>query len=462
MYNVVRLYIIFHMIDPSILRQNPEIIKKLISLGRADSTKVDLDKWLQLDKKRSDLIYEIEKFRSERNQINTNIVSRPSQEIVDQMNKLKIKIQTLEKELDKVVYEWKEILDWIPNIPFEEVPYGTGSEDNVEIKAWDPENGYFTQDKLGKNNHSANYFAKRSYNTSKDFNPRPHWEIGEKLKLFDLESGAKVSGSRFHYITGDGVLLIYGCFDLLWKKLLQEGFSPMIVPLLVKEDALYGSSHFPGDADQVYKLESKNVEDNNALYLVGSSEPSNFAFFKDRVLNLTNPIKIMARTPCFRSEVGSWGRDVRGIKRTHQFDKLEMNMIIEADDNKAREAHEYLLSLNEWLLQQLKIPYRVINMCTGDLGYYAAAKKYDIEFWTPSQNTFTELMSDSITTDYQARRLNIKYKDKDGTLRYAYTLNDTGVTNRILIAIIEHYQRSDGSLLVPDILEDYVGKKVIS
>jgi seryl-tRNA synthetase len=224
---------------------------------------------------------------------------------------------------------------------------------------------------------------------------------------------------------------------------------------------LYGSSHFPGDADQVYKLEAEYLEDSNSLYLIGSSEPSNFAYFADKILDLSSPIKVMAQTPCFRSEVGSWGRDVRGIKRTHQFDKIEMNVIMEADDDKAREMQEYLLSINEWLLQTLQIPYHVINMCIGDLGYYAASKKYDVEFWTPTMGGFTELMSNSITTDYQSRRLNIRYKDANGNLKYAYTLNDTGITHRILIALLDHYQQSDGTLKVPEALVDYVGKEFI-
>ncbi|MEO6728456.1 MAG: aminoacyl--tRNA ligase-related protein, partial [Candidatus Dojkabacteria bacterium] len=224
--------------------------------------------------------------------------------------------------------------------------------------------------------------------------------------------------------------------------------------------ALYGSGQFPGDADQVYKLESKYLEDENALYLVGSSEPSNFGYFMDTVQNEL-PVKVMAQTPCFRSEVGSWGKDVRGIKRTHQFDKLEMNMIIEADIEKARETHEYLLGMNEWLLQELKLPYHVINMCVGELGYFAAAKKYDVEVWLPSSQSYMEVMSDSITTDFQTRRLNIKYKDKEGNSKYAYTLNDTGATHRLLIAIIEHYQNEDGSITVPEALVEFVGKDII-
>jgi seryl-tRNA synthetase len=449
------------MLDLHAIRANPNLLQNLIDSGRADPKKVDMARWLELDTKRSELISKVEKLRSERNAINSNITSKPSPDVVQHMNKLKAQIQAIEVDLDSIEKQWKEILDWIPNLPFLEVPQGSSSEENIEIKSWDPKQGYFLQDKLGKGEHSGQYFSKYGAHADKEFEPIPHWELGTRLGLIDIEAGAKVSGSRFYYITGYGALLVYGCFNLLFQKLIKDGFSPMIVPLLVRDKALYGSSHFPGDADQVYKLEAEYLEDSNSLYLIGSSEPSNFAYFADKILDLSSPIKVMAQTPCFRSEVGSWGRDVRGIKRTHQFDKIEMNVIMEADDDKAREMQEYLLSINEWLLQTLQIPYHVINMCIGDLGYYAASKKYDVEFWTPTMGGFTELMSNSITTDYQSRRLNIRYKDANGNLKYAYTLNDTGITHRILIALLDHYQQSDGTLKVPEALVDYVGKEFI-
>jgi seryl-tRNA synthetase len=445
------------MIDVNIFRQNPDKIRAMLKSGRANPEKVNVERWLELDEKRSDLIQERDEKREMRNELNKNISGKPDQSIIEKSKQLKEELDKIEEELKIVETQWQEMLDWVPNIPFDEVPEGLSSDENVETKAWIPGQGYLENDKLGKGEFSGEFMPKQGVHRDKDF--KPHWEIGTELGFIDTESAAKVSGSRFYYIKNEGVLIIYGIFNLLMKKLVAEGFSPMIVPVLVKEKALYGSSHFPGDADQVYRLESDYIEDANALYLIGSSEPSNFAYFMDKTLDLIDsPVKVMAQTPCFRSEVGSWGKDVRGIKRTHQFDKLEMNLVIEADDQKAREAQEYLLSLNEWLLQELELPYHVINMCIGDLGYYAAAKKYDIEFWTPSQKAYTEIMSNSITTDYQSRRLNIKYKDNDGKSKYAYTLNDTGITHRILIGILEHYQQSDGSLLIPKAIREFVGK----
>lgn len=449
------------MIDPNIIRENPELVKKVILSGRGNPDKADIDKWLQLDSERRALIIEKDNLNQERNKL-AELGKNDPEKAREKGKEIKERITNLEALLMEVEKNWQEILDWIPNIPFDEVPVGLSEEDNEEIKAWVPDSGYLEENKLGKGSESSQYMPKVGSNADIEFTPKPHWEVGPRLGIIDLEAGANVSGSRFYYIKKEGVLLIQAFFNLLMRKLLQEGFEPMIVPLLVKEKALYGSSQFPGDADQIYKLESKYIEDENALYLIGSSEPSNFAYFMDKTLNLSDlPVKVMAQTPCFRSEVGSWGKDVRGIKRTHQFDKLEMNLIVEASDEKAREMQEYLLSLNEWLLQQLKLPYHVINMCYGELGYYAAAKKYDVEVWLPSESKYMEVMSNSITTDFQARRLNIKYKDSEGKAKYAYTLNDTGATHRLLIAIIEHYQQSDGSIKVPEVLKEYVGKEYI-
>lgn len=455
------------MLDPAFVRNNIDKIKALIDSGRASKDKVNIDLWVELDLKRKDLILKLEEINKERNNLagKGNSNQSDSESLREMGKRLKEESNLVESELKEVNAKWQNILDWMPNMPLVEVPTGNGEEDNIEFKAWSPLDGYLAIEKLSGVDGSKNHLKQIAYNSNPDseFKPLPHWEIGTKLDLIDLEQGAKVSGSRFYYIKNEGVLIIMGIFNMLTKKLLQEGFNPMIVPVLVKEKTLYGSGHFPGDEDQVYKLENNHVEDSNSLYLLGSSEPSNFAYFMDKTLDLKDlPVKIFAQTPCFRSEVGSWGKDVRGIKRTHQFEKLEMNLIIEADDSKAREMHEYLLSLNEWLMQELKLPYHVINMCINDLGYFAAAKKYDIEAWIPSEGEFMEVASNSITTDFQSRRLNIKYKDAEGKSKFVYTLNDTGATHRLLIAIIEHYQTAEGDLIVPEKLRDFVGKNLIS
>ncbi|CAG0939334.1 seryl-tRNA synthetase [Candidatus Brocadiaceae bacterium] len=457
-------YYFIQMLDVNYIRANPDKIRNLVNIGRASNDKVDIDKWLYLDTQRRELLVKLDEINRKRNELaQKGKQGVDIESLKEEGRKLKEESTQLNTQIEELTKQWQGILDWIPNIPYEEVPVGTTSNQNIEFKAWTPESSYLPAEKLSGAEGSAASMPKYAVNSTKNFTPRPHWEIGPALDIMDLEAGPKVSGSRFYYIKKEGALIIMAVFNLLMKKLLQDGFDPMLVPLLVKERVLYGSGHFPGDADQIYKLENKYVEDNSQLYLLGSSEPSNFAYFMDKILNFDElPVKVMAQTACFRSEVGSWGKDVRGIKRTHQFDKLEMNMIIEADDEKAREMHEYLLSINEWLLQELKLPYHIINMCTGDLGYYAAAKKYDVEVWLPSTAEYMEVMSDSITTDFQTRRLNIKYRDQEGNLKYPYTLNDTGATHRLLIAIIEHYQTENGDLNVPDVLRDFVGKNLVS
>jgi len=452
------------MLNIKFIREHADKIRDVVRKRNFDPKKADVDKLLQLDDEKNNLQNKIDILRTRRNQIAGSMKQDHSnQELINEGRKVKLKIADLENKLAAITHEWQEVMDWIPNLPLDDVPEGKGEADNLEIKAWSPKLKYLAKEKLYGAQGSSQEMTRFGTNGDYEFTPKPHWEIGKELDIIDLEAGAKVSGSRFYYLKKDGVLIMYAIFDLLMKKLLAEGFIPMSVPLLVRNKALYGSSHFPGDADQIYKIDSENVEDNNQLYLVGSTEPPLFAYYLDQVLNLKNlPVKIMALSPCFRSEAGSWGKDVRGMKRAHQFDKLEMDMIIEADLGKAYETHEYLLSLNEWLLQGLELPYHVINMCMGDLGYAAAAKKYDIEVWLPSTGEFMETMSNTIATDFQARRLNIRYKDKNGKLQFVYTLNNTGATHRLLIAILDHYQQSDGSVKVPEVLKGYLGKDKIS
>jgi len=224
---------------------------------------------------------------------------------------------------------------------------------------------------------------------------------------------------------------------------------------MVKERSLFGTSHFPEGRDQVYKISNDNIEEGNDLFLIGSAEPTNFSYFMDKVLDKDDlPAKVYAQTTCFRSEVGSWGKDVRGIKRVHQFDKLEMNCV--CTEEQEREVFDEFLEINEWLYQKLEIPYRVVNKCTGDCGYNASYFQYDIEGWRPSEKEYMELGTNTMTTDYQARRLNIKYRDGN-ELKFARTVNDTGASTRPLIVLLENHQQEDGSIDIPEALQKYTG-----
>lgn len=449
------------MLDIKYIRENPEKVKKAIVDRK--SKPIDIEELLKLDNKYRKLIEESNILRAKRNTLDTNIKksteNNERQKYIEESVSLKTTLKTVEEELKLIEHNRNELLIWLPNVPLDDVPFGKSEADNEEIKAWIPRKGYLDEQEIKK---TKDFMPTKAINSSQDFEPVPHWDLGKRLDIFDFEAGSKVSGNRFYYLKNEAVIMMYAVFDLLFKKLInEEGFMPMTVPLLVRENSLFGTSHFPGDSDQVYKIDKWNVENSNDLYLIGSSEPSLFAYFGDKQLEKKDlPIKVCAISTCFRSEVGSWGKDVRGIKRTHQFDKLEMDMIVQGDLESSYKAQEYLLGINEWLLQTLKLPYHIINMCTADLGYYAAAKKYDFEVWLPTDGEFMEAGSDSITTDFQSRRLNIKYKEGDEN-KYVHTVNDTGVTHRILIAILDHYQQKDGSVSVPEVLRKYTGFDVI-
>ena len=459
------------MIDTQYLRKNLDYIKKIISSGRGNPKKADIDKWIELDNQRSKLIQEIESKRSKRNELSKNTNEKPSSETITTVKNLKIEIETLESDLNKVENMWQEILDFIPNIPISEIamPFGKEEADNPIDKLWVPNKGYVIDEKQGEQTFTLKIFDQtlvdnRSIHWDKDLkNPLHHIEIGTKLNMFDLEQGAKVSGTRFKYLVNDGALLEHSLFMLMSKKLREEGFTPIIPPLLVKHRSLYGTSHFPEGLDQVYSLEmDERFEENDSKrFLVGSSEPANFSYFIDRTLEEENlPQLIFAYTPCFRSEVGSWGRDVKGIKRVHQFAKIEINAVCLPEQSDG--IFKKFLTINEWLFQQLEIPYRLTRKCTSDAGYHASAEQIDPEVWLPAQQEWMEVGTDTNATDFQARRMNIKVRRKNGEKEYVHTVNDTATAiERTIIAIIDHYQQSDGTVKIPKILVPYMGKDFI-
>ncbi|HEX5417657.1 MAG TPA: aminoacyl--tRNA ligase-related protein, partial [Chloroflexota bacterium] len=332
---------------------------------------------------------------------------------------------------------------------------------NVEERAWVPGTGYVPAERLGRGTTSAAAMPKRPLHApDENFRPLHYADLGEKLGI-DTTQGAKVAGSRFAYILGDLARLQWAIQQLLVGQLLGEGYQPIIPPLLVRERSLYGTSHFPEGRDQVYEIKTENVENPNPLFLIGSSEPANFSYFMDRILPEAElPIKVFAVTSCFRSEAGSWGKDVRGIKRVHQFDKLEMNAVCRPDQSEA--IYEEFRAINEWLLQTLEIPYRIVDKCGRDAGYLAAHRQRDVEAWLSGLGEFMEVMTDTNTTDYQARRLNIRYRPAEGPLRFCHTVNDTGCAfGRLLITILDNYQQADGSILVPKALQAAMGKERI-
>lgn len=435
------------MLDIKYIREHQEEVgKNLIFRG----SKVSLVEILALDETRRKLLFQIEEMRAIRNQTSAE---KPTSAQLNELKVKKVELKKLETKFELVDKEFVDKLSRIPNMSSPDMPEGKGDPDHIELTAWLPESGYLDKSKLGKGDNLVQYMPKK--------NGKHHVDLGKDLDIIDIEQSAITSGSRFAYLKGDAALLQYALFDLLKNKLIKEGFEPMIVPVLVKEQVLFGTSHFPEGHDQVYEIKTEFVEGNNQLFLVGSSEPSLFSYYMGKTLDKKDlPKKFFAFTHCFRSEVGSWGKDVRGIKRVHQFDKLEMDALTTEEDS--REMMEYLRSINEWLMQQLRLPYRIINKCSRDCGYNATYLQYDLEGWLPTQGEFIELGSNTDTWDYQAKRMNITYKDYDGKKKFVHTVNDTGIPmGRMIITILDNYQNSDGSVTVPEVLRPYMGKNKI-
>jgi seryl-tRNA synthetase len=435
-------------------------MREAIRKRHVNPEKANLDRWLELDGQKRGLETAQVELNTERNQLARLGRTDPAA-ARERGQELRRRGREMEEQLTATSAEWQTILDWFPNWPEPGMPEGESEEDNREEKAWLPGHGYLPASDLGTGTSAASFMpAAPIHADAPDFTALHHLELGTRLGGIDVEQAARVSGSRFSYLTGGVALLRMALHRVLIDKLLAEGFQPIIPPLLVRERALYGTSHFPEGRDQVYAIESGNVEEHAQLFLVGSSEPSNFSYFADRVLPAGDlPITLFAVTTCFRSEVGSWGKDVRGIKRVHQFDKIELTGVCLPDQSRA--LYDRFLVINEWLLQRLELPYRVVDKCGGDAGYLATARQRDVEGWLASSREFLELMTDTNTTDYQARRLNIRFRAEDGTLGFCHTVNDTGVSDRMLIAILDQYQQKDGSLKVPEVLQPLVGSEYL-
>lgn len=449
------------MIDIRAIRSNPDGLREAIRIRNVDPSLADLDRWLELDERKRQLQLEIDGLNGEKKKLARLGKSDP-EKAREQGQRLREKGKQLEQEMSEITSKWQEILDWFPNWPHPDMPAGTSDAENVELKAWIPGSGYLDGSLLGTGEKSAASMPNRPCHAAAgDFTPLHHADLGAMLGGVDTLQGSKVSGSRFAYLIGDIARLQYGLTQLLADELLNRGYDMVVPPLLVRERSLYGTSHFPEGRDQVYEIKSHNVEEDVQLFLVGSSEPTNFSYFMDRTLREDQlPVKIFAATSCFRSEAGSWGKDVKGIKRVHQFDKIEMNAVCAPDQSDV--IYEEFSEINEWLLQTLQLPYRVVEKCAGDAGYLASHRQRDMDVWLSGSREYMEVMTDTNTTDYQARRLNIRFKGEKGGPKFCHTINDTGCAmGRMLIAIMDNYQQSEGDVVVPEPLRRVMGKERI-
>jgi len=416
------------LLDPQILRKNLDLLKDNINRRGLD---IDIKFLVEQDEKRRKVKFEAEQVRSEQKSIGKEISQTEGsqkKDLLEKASELSEKVKLLNEKYEK---EDKLFFDqWIkiPNLVDESSPMGSTDQDNLEIK------------KVGKIKEVSDI--------------KNHLEIGEQLNLINVEKAAEVSGSRFSYIFGDLVKIELNLVSWVMEKLSGKDFTPTVPPVLVREEALFGTGFFPDDAEQVYEIPKDD------LYLVGTSEVPLAALHSNEILDLESlPLRYAGFSTCFRREAGTYGKDTTGIFRVHQFDKVEMFSF--CNPEKSKEEHEYLLSIEEEILQELEIPYRVVDVCTGDLGA-SAAKKYDIEAWMPSQQNYREVTSCSNTTDFQARRLNIRTKI-DGNTTTMHTLNGTALAvGRILIALIENNQQEDGRVEFSDNLAEILGVKILS
>ncbi|MCA9381394.1 serine--tRNA ligase, partial [Candidatus Dojkabacteria bacterium] len=367
----------------------------------------------------------------ERNNLSKNVQGKPDQETIDKVKVLKEEIDKLESELSEVEIKWNDEINQIPNIHFDDVPKGKSEDDNVDIE--------FIGEKL-----------------EFDFEPKSHLDLMTDLGIIDFETGAKVSGSQFYYLKGDAVLLEYALIQFGLHKFIEKGYQLFQTPDLAKSRYYLGTGYAPkGDEAQTYEIEGED------LGLIATAEVTMAGYHADEIFDEKDlPKKYVAISHCYRKEAGAYGKYSKGLYRIHQFTKMEMFAYCTEEQSEA--IHKEMLEIEKEIATELGIPFKVIQQCTADLGAIAA-KKFDLEAWMPGRGDYGEITSTSNCTDYQARNLNIRYKDTDGNNKYAHMLNGTAIAlSRFPIAIIENYQQADGSIRVPEVLQKYMGKEVIT
>ena len=417
------------MLDIKFIRENHELIALAATKKRIAFNVQDL---LDIDAKRLVLLRAVEELRAQQNSASASISTASIMERADLIESMKIvkdDLKAKEEELEEVMKVWRTLMLAVPNIPDMSVPDGASDADNVEVRKW-------------------------GVIPSFDFVPLDHIELMEKNDIVDFDRGTKTSGFRGYFLKNDGAMLEMAIWQYVMQKWQKKGFTPMLVPSLVKREALLGTGYLPSGEDDLYK------DGNN--YLAGTGEVATMFYHSDEVLDLQSlPKKYIVWSPCFRKEIGSHGKDIKGLVRVHEFYKCEQVVLCEAAHETSVSFHEEIARNAEEMMEELSIPYHTVMNCGGDLGQ-GQVKKYDIEGWVPSQDKYRETHSASYFHDFQTRRLNIRYKDARGKLEYAHSLNNTAAaTPRLLTMIVENYQQVDGTIRIPEILVPYMGGKTV-
>ncbi len=415
------------MLDIKFVREKPEAVRKAAASKRIA---LDLDRLLAADGQWRSATTEAEKLRAEQNAASkaiAKLAGADKQAAIARMGEIKARVKELADQAAALEKERDGLLLLVPQPPDAEVPEGPDETGNVEVRRWGEPPKF-------------------------DFQPKDHVELGESLGIIDVERGVKLAGSRSYFLVGDGARLEWAVLQFALDLIVKRGFTPMIVPLLVRDDAMVGTAYFPGGEEQAYRMER------DGLNLVGTAEVSLTAYHLGETLAETDlPRLTAALSPCFRREAGTYGKDTRGIFRIHQFNKVEQVVVCRNDVEESKRWHQQILANSEAVVQALGLPYRVVNVCTGDLGRGQAAK-YDIETWMPGRGSYGETHSASRFYEFQARRLNLRYRDKDGKVRFCHTLNNTVIASpRILIPLLENFQNADGSVTIPPALRPFMG-----
>jgi seryl-tRNA synthetase len=417
------------MLDLAFIRSHPDIVKEAV---RVKYSSFDVDNLLEVDRQALALLRQVEEARAEQNRISKRMSQAGKDKeqrdaLIAEGKRLAEHIKALEPQLRALEEERQQLLYYVPNIPDPSAPIGKDESDNVPFKYWG----------------EKPTFA---------FEPLDHYTLMQKLDVVDIERAVKIAGARSYALKGDAARMELALMNFSMDRIARKGFTPVIVPAMARDFAFLGSGQFPKGRDQVYAIEEED------LFLVGTAEVSITGMYKDEILRAEDlPMTLVGYCPCFRKEAGTYGKDTRGVFRIHQFNKIEQYVMCKADHAESVRWHEQLLANSEELVQALELPYRVVNVCTGDMGD-GKVGMYDLECWIPSEGRYRETHSCSYFHEWQARRVNIRYRDEDGKVKFVHTLNNTAIASpRILIPIFEVHQQADGSVRIPPALRPYMG-----